>query len=231
MQTRRSKAFSRIDWREAAALAGILALVWLLWDSWLVYPFKVLVVFFHELSHGLAALLTGGRVERVELVAGEGGACWTAGGNRFLILSAGYLGSLAWGGALLLASARTRMDQAAVSALGFILAAAALIWLRPFFSIWFLLTMAVGLALIAAGLYLPAGFCDFLLKAIGLTSVFYAILDIQDDILARPHLLESDAAQLARQTGLPTLFWGAIWFVAALAAAFFLLIKASRKSS
>ncbi|MDD3146729.1 MAG: M50 family metallopeptidase, partial [Candidatus Riflebacteria bacterium] len=64
------------------------------WDSMLVLPIKYLTVFFHELSHGLAAVLTGGSIVRIEVNANLGGVCWTAGGIRFIVISAGYLGSL-----------------------------------------------------------------------------------------------------------------------------------------
>ncbi len=219
----------RWDAKEAALLAGFVAVLWLFWDLWLLFPLKILVVFFHELSHAIAALLTGGHVERVEIDMRQGGVCWTAGGSRFLILSAGYLGSLVWGGVLLLVAARTRNDQAAVFSLGGVLLLTSLIWVRPIIGFGFLATMVFGGLLCAAAWRLPARASDLLLKIIGLTSVLYATLDIRDDILRRPHLQESDAAQLAQLTGLPTLFWGALWFVVALGAGVYFLAAACRK--
>lgn len=216
---------------DVGQILGLLALfvaVWLLWSTWLVYPLKILVVFFHELSHGLAAILTGGSIDRIEVVAGQGGVCWTVGGNRFWILTAGYLGSLLCGGVILVTAARTRFDRQIVALLGATLVVVALLWVRPLLSFGMAFALLVGLALLAAAAYLPDAANDYLLKAIGLVSVLYAVLDIRDDVLRRPHLLESDAAQLARLTGLPTLFWGALWIVIALAgAAFFLLLAGS----
>ena len=43
-------------------LAGIFVVVYCLWNTSLVYPLKILVVFFHEISHGVAAVLTGGSI-------------------------------------------------------------------------------------------------------------------------------------------------------------------------
>jgi hypothetical protein len=54
----------------------------------------------------MAALATGGWVERIELSPRLGGACYCPGGNAFLTLSAGYLGSLAWGALILEAGQR-----------------------------------------------------------------------------------------------------------------------------
>ena len=100
----------RINWRTGGALLVLMAGVVLFWNTWAVYPLKILVVFFHELSHGLAAWITGGSIERIELVAQQGGLCVTRGGSTFLTLSAGYLGSLFWGGLILVVAARTRHD-------------------------------------------------------------------------------------------------------------------------
>ena len=82
-----------------AGVLGCFALsIKLLWDTYLVYPLKLLVVFLHESSHGLMAILTGGTVLHVEVSPDEAGVCKTQGGSRFLTLSAGYLGSMLWAG-------------------------------------------------------------------------------------------------------------------------------------
>ncbi len=220
---------SQVNWPEAAALAGVIAFIWLFWNTWLIFPLKILVVFFHELSHALAALITGGAVDHVEIVAAQGGVCLTLGGNRFLILSAGYLGSLVWGGIILLLAARTQWDRAATALLGALLLLAGLVWVRPVLSFGFVSSALTGVAIAASALFLSNAVNDILLKVIGLTSVAYAILDIKQDILDRPHILESDAAQLGHYTGLPTLFWGVVWIVVASLAAATLLVASCRK--
>jgi hypothetical protein len=197
-------------------LVGLMVLLWLGWSTWFVFPLKILVVFFHELSHALAALLTGGAVLSIELVAQEGGLAVTAGGSRFLILSAGYLGSVVWGGLLLVLAARSRADRLAVAGLGLLLLGTALLWVRPVLSFGFAFSLVSGCALLAVAAWLSAGVNDFLLRAVGLTSLLYAVFDIQSDILARPYLRESDAARLAALTGIPTLVWGLVWMVLAL---------------
>lgn len=221
----------RLDFRQLGGLAVVLAVVWLLWHTWWVYPLKILVVFFHELSHGLAAILTGGEIAGIELLAQEGGLCRTLGGNRFLTLSAGYLGSLLWGGLILVAASRSRLDQLVTAALGALLLFAAVIWVRPIFSFGFPFSLLAGAALLAVGLKASERVNDWLLKVIGLTSMLYALLDIKDDILDRPHLRDSDAAALSQLTGLPTLVWGLIWIsLAFLGAAIFLVIAARDKA-
>lgn len=66
-------------------------------------PFKWAETYYHELSHGIACLLTGGRVRRIELNLDGSGMCTTMGGSRFFILLMGYAGASLWGLALYLA--------------------------------------------------------------------------------------------------------------------------------
>jgi len=89
----------------AVGYAAFFALLWVGWDTVFVLPVKLFVVMLHEVSHGIAAVVTGGAIERIELTVDQGGRCYCGGGNAFLTLSAGYLGSLLWG-VLLLLSAR-----------------------------------------------------------------------------------------------------------------------------
>jgi len=86
----------------------------LLFDSIVVYPFRLFVVFLHEVGHGTAAVLTGGRIVSIGISPDEGGVCVTRGGIRFVVLNAGYLGSLLFGALFLVLGARRR--SAALSA-------------------------------------------------------------------------------------------------------------------
>lgn len=218
-----AKLFDNVNWKVLGSLVGIVVVVALLWNTRAVYPLKILVVFFHEMSHGLAALLTGGSIERIEVVAAEGGLCVTRGGSRFLILTAGYLGSLVWGGVILLLASRTRLDRAVALALGGILLLVSLLWVRPFVGFGFLFGIGTSAALIAIGLFLPEEVSDYLLRIVGLTSCLYAVLDIKSDILDRPEV-RSDAVMLAEATGIPALVWGIIWIAIAAVAAFLFLV-------
>ena len=213
-------------WTGVLTLVVLLAFIAFFWNSWLIYPLKLLLVFFHELSHGLAAFFTGGSIVRIEVVAQQGGLCVTRGGSRFLILSAGYLGSLAWGGAILTLASRTRFDRWIETSLGLTLLLSTLVWVRPLAGFGFMFAGLAALGLIAAGLLLSSTLNDLLLKLIGLTSILYAPLDILSDVLARPNSLQSDASQLAHYTGVPTLVWGVVWMIVAVAAALLFLKSA-----
>ncbi len=224
------RPLEEINWKTVGGLVALAAVTALLWDTLLVYPIKVLVVFFHELSHGIAAVLTGGEIVKIEVVKEVGGRCLTRGGSRFVTLSAGYLGSLIWGGLILLLAARTRLDRGVSLVLGLTLVLMVLLYVRPFVSFGFGFGVAAGLALAAAGYVLSEDVNDFVLRWIGLTSCIYAILDIKSDVLDRPQL-RSDAAMLSEITGLSTQAWGVSWIViAVIGASAFLLISCRERA-
>jgi len=212
--------------RLALGLLVTLGGLWLLWDSPLIFPLKLFVVFLHEVSHALAAVATGGRVEAILLSPRLGGACACPGGEPFLTLSAGYLGSVLWG-VLLLESARLRTVPPGRLVQGVGVATLILsVWLvRGSFGLLFGITF--GLALLLA----PRGFSPQtnrgILQLLGLVSVLYALFDMKSDIFDRPHL-PSDAYQLAGLTGIPLGVWGGLWMILAVGVALLSLRRALR---
>lgn len=198
--------------------------LWFLWSTPVVYPLKIFVVLLHELSHAAVAVATGGSIERIVLDPRQGGACYCPGGNALLTLSAGYLGSLAWGG-LMFATARTRSvrTQWVNAGIGLLVIALTILYVRSAFGLGF--GVLFGLAMLVASKHMDAGLNRGLLAVLGLTSALYAILDIKSDILDRPDL-QSDAAMLAELTGVPTVAWGVIWISLAIAFSAWLLHRA-----
>ena len=225
---KRSLPKSPVDWRQVFILTGLMAPVLFLWNTWAVYPLKILVVFFHEVSHAIAAWATGGSVGGIQLEAAQGGVCQVAGGNAFIVLTAGYLGSLVWGGIILNLAARTKADKPVAGLLGVLLLVITAWLVRPVLHFGFLFGALTGVALLASGIYLPQWSNSALLKVIGLTSCLYAVLDIKSDILDRPEL-HSDAYMLAELTHTPTLLWGVIWIVIAALLSLRFLATACRK--
>ncbi len=218
--------------RRRAAYVGLFLLyfggLWTFWDTVLVYPLKIFVVLLHEVSHAVAAVATGGRVERIVLDPQQGGACYCPGGSAFLTLSAGYLGSMVWGG-LLLELARLRRVRAGlvVGGVGTAVATLSLLYVRSLFGLLF--GIAFGGALLLSGRYLAGGVNRRILEVLGLTSVLYALWDIKSDVLERPHL-PSDAAMLSELTGIPTVAWGVLWIALALLGAAYFLHRGYRRA-
>ncbi len=209
------------------AFGAYFVALWLLWETPVVRPLRLFVVLLHEAGHALAAVATGGRVEAIVLTADEGGLCHCPGGNAFLTLSAGYLGSLGWGALLFWAAVRRPgWSRALLGVIGAAVIALALLYTGNAFGIAF--GVAFGGGLLAAARWLSPPATTALLGVLGLTSCLYAILDIKSDVLDRPEL-PSDAVLLADLTGVPSAVWGLLWIGIAVGATWALLRWAWRR--
>ena len=206
-------AFTKSGARRLLVPLLLALLVYAFWSTVAVWPLRLFVVLLHEVSHGLAAVLTGGRIVSIELSPREGGLCTTAGGWPFVISSAGYLGSALFGAFFLLLGmrGRPRAHRVATGVLGAALLLLTLVWVRSAFG--FVYGLAAGVLLLGVARWLPEGASSFVLRLLGVTSLLYAPWDITSDLILRS-VPASDAATLARMTGIPALAWGILWLAA-----------------
>jgi hypothetical protein len=201
-------------WRELLGLLVLGAAILLLWRvpwlGWLVYPFRVFGTFVHELSHGLAAVLTGGDFQRFTVSADLSGLAWSAGGIRWIVASAGYVGSAVFGGLLVLLAERGVSSRTLLVAMGIGLALLSLLFVRNLFGI--VAGLSLGVALALAGRVLRAHWADLLLLSLALQSMldgFNSLLNVltlstRDDV-------RTDAHTMAELSGLPAMFWVVAW--------------------
>ena len=192
------------------------AALWFLWDTPVVYPLKIFVVLLHEVSHAIAVVATGGVLDRITLDPRQGGATYFSGGNAFLALNAGYLGSLLWGGLMFGVAQSRRMRTDWVNgAIGVAVILLTFFFIRSWFGIAF--GLFFGVAMLGVARNVGELWNRRLLAALGLTSALYAILDIKSDVLDRPEL-HSDAYMLAELTGVGNATaWGIVWISVAIA--------------
>ena len=188
----------------------LIIFIFYFWDNIVLYPLKLLVVFFHESSHAIMTLLTGGKVVEMALGKSQGGHCISAGGHRFLILSAGYLGSLLWGGLIYTSAVKTKNDRKITLIVSIIILILTLLYIRNVFGLIFCFSTAVILYFISKKA--TNSINDFVLRLIGLTSMIYVPIDIYSDTIARSHL-RSDARMLAEEFGGTTILWGGFWMI------------------
>ncbi|KAF8320122.1 hypothetical protein DL93DRAFT_2053076 [Clavulina sp. PMI_390] len=182
--------------------------------SWILYPFKLLTVGFHEMSHAIAGVLTCARIYSMELDPDEGGATRMSGGIPWITLPAGYLGSSLIGAALIACGFDTKASKIAclVLAVFFLLT---LWWARRNLFTWILI---LGMAaLIVAFWFIAKGVAlRFLILFIGVMSDLYVLWDVIDDTIARK-VNSSDASHFAQICGcFPSQVWGVIWLIQAL---------------
>lgn len=194
-------------------MAFIAVVIFALWSTPFVIPLKILIVLLHELSHAAVVILTGGRVESLTIDPQQGGLVMASGGNRFLSLSAGYVGSLTLGITLFLVAIRTKWDRVLMAVLGGTILLAAALFVRDTFALLF--CIFTGGLMIAAARFVARDLNDLFLRIIGLTSMIYVPFDIFSDTIARSHL-RSDARMLSEEFGGPTMLWGGLWLIISL---------------
>ena len=106
---------------------------------------------------------------------------------------------------------RPRAHRVATGLLGAALLLLTLVWVRSAFG--FVYGLAAGVLLLGVARWLPEGVSSFVLRLLGVASLLYAPWDITSDLILRS-VPASDAATLARMTGIPALALGILWLAA-----------------
>jgi hypothetical protein len=184
-----------LNWQVTAYLV-VLAL----WVIPIPNPIKLLAVSLHEMSHSLAALLTGGRIFGFAISPSGAGVTMGVGGNMFLILIAGYIGNSLWGAALHAGAARLQPKHALFMLLVIMASSTAFGWLTRN-----TLIFAVGSTVMVLALFPMADWIQrFFVQVVGSACCLYAPLEILGEVVAMaapPSVFgvrtESDIQQLA----------------------------------
>jgi hypothetical protein len=179
--------------------------------GWLWYPFQVYGTFVHELSHGIATVLTGGEFRRFVVNPDLSGTATSAGGIRWIVVSAGYLGSAAFGGILTLLSASAVPARRVLVALGLILGILSLLFVRNLFGL--AAGMVLTTLLVVAGRKLQELWADGLLLLLAVQMMLNAVDSVFGlvQLSALHGTTRTDAQIMAHATGIPAIAWAALW--------------------
>ncbi|KAI6036990.1 peptidase M50B-like-domain-containing protein [Pisolithus microcarpus] len=182
--------------------------------SWIIYPFKLLTVGFHEMSHAIAGMLTCATIHSIELDPDEGGETRMSGGIPWISLPAGYLGSSFIGACLIACGFDTNASKVAclVLAVFFLFT---LWWAKKNWLSWVLILGMSGL--IVMFWFIEDGVAlRYFVLFMGVMSDLYVIWDVIDDTIERK-VNNSDASAFARICGcFPSQVWGVIWLIIAI---------------
>jgi len=204
--------------RNTLIVAGVYILViGILWHvpylDRIIYPFKLLTVGFHEMSHAFAGVLTCARIHSIELDPDEGGVTRMSGGIQAITLPAGYLGSSFIGACLIACGFDTNASKVAC----LILAAFFLFtlwWARKNWLSWVLIVGMSGL-IILFWFVADAVALRYFVLFVGVMSCMYVLWDVVDDTIRRK-VNNSDASAFANVCGcFPSRVWGVIWLIVA----------------
>ncbi|KKY21446.1 hypothetical protein UCRPC4_g03709 [Phaeomoniella chlamydospora] len=216
--SRRSLSVNHTQAVTLGVLGAYVVAIALLWNlpyvRWSLWPFKMLVIAFHEFGHAITACCTGGRVKSISLDPREGGVTHMRGGIDAITLPAGYLGSSLIGALLIFCGFNIVASKAASIVLGvcFLLT---LWWARKDWLTIVTILLAVGL-LVACWFIEHAEPLRFVVLFIGVMSALYSVWDICDDLILRK-VNTSDASVFAQKYGGSSQCWGVIWSIISLA--------------
>jgi hypothetical protein len=175
--------------------------------SLVLYPVTLMVTFLHEFGHSLFGLLTGAKVESMQINPDGSGFTTTRGGSPGIILMGGYLGSVLLGNLLFYIGVKKgALTQFTLYLLAGIMTFAAIFWYQSPISSLLLLGFAGSLALIAW----KTDWDQDVLMFLGVTTILYIIQDFN----VGP---SSDLAMYEKVVGVfPTSVWMYIWLALAI---------------
>jgi hypothetical protein len=202
-------------------LAGIAIASIILWQttigSLLLYPFTILATWFHEMGHGIAAMLAGRDFERLQIFADGSGVAESlrpADGYRLtdaLIAASGPLGPAIAGALFIVASRSPSATRNALAVLGVALILSTAIWVRSLTG-WLVLP-ALGIAIALLALRGPLPWQRFVIQLIGVQACisvwkqFDYLFSAGGNVGGQ--LQRSDTGAIADVLLLPYWFWGA----------------------
>ena len=193
----------------------------LLWQieigSLLLYPFTILATWFHEMGHGVAAMLTGSSFERLLIFPDGSGVAQSmvpanaSGLTHAVIAASGPLGPAIAGSLLIIASRTEKATRAALAIVGLALIITTVIWVRTFTG-WLVLP-ALGTAILALAWRGSADQRHFGIQLLGVQACisvwqqFGFLFSAGGSVGGELH--RSDTSAIADALLLPYWFWGA----------------------
>lgn len=171
------------------------------------WPLNWIETYFHEISHGLAAILTGGKIHEIVIRLNGSGYCQYSGGWHGLTAFAGYTGAILAGVAMYLSARMLQKKSAIISALMVGLVAITLIlYARDIITI-LILSALIGLFYFSSS--------DKYSNYFNQTEEFIGIYVLLNAIRSPFHLFDGrhigDGAALSEMTYLPEIIWVGAW--------------------
>lgn len=197
-------------------ILGYAACISILWNiPYILWPFKILTVGLHEFSHAFAGLLTGAKIVSITLDPNEGGLTKMKGGNPYISLPAGYIGSLFWGSCMIFSG----FNDTASKVMAIIMCLIMLLTLFYARNMLAISTTILAMALFAIlWWFQDSKYLRFYVLFLGVMSSLYSLWDIIEDLIMRK-VNESDASQYSRiccNGSLSPKFWGCLWLLISL---------------
>ncbi|VAW79830.1 hypothetical protein MNBD_GAMMA12-3127 [hydrothermal vent metagenome] len=187
-----------------------LLLVYLPVFNLLGYPLLWLEAYLHEVSHGLAAVLSGGRVVSITIAYNGDGLCSYIASRPSIVLFFGYAGATIWGG-LIYSGASSSVRVAHRIALGMVLLlmVTGILWMKPEFESWIILLTMISL------IFFPLWFVRYqtVQYFVQFVGIFIMANNIQSVMKLFTIIDRGDHKKLAALTDVSTTVWIWSWLI------------------
>lgn len=184
----------------------------------LLYPFTILSTWFHEMAHGIMALILGGSFKQLEIYSnGSGLAIWSGdivggGIGHSLIAAAGPLGPTAAGALLIILSTKEKQVQTILYTFSAILAFSVIYWVRSIYGIPVIMIFAILIFL--AGFKMQPKYQKLLLIFLGIQAFLSIYLSFGYLMSSEAYIDNSfqisDTGVIAQNLFFPYWFWGGV---------------------
>ena len=191
--------------------------------KYILYPFHLFSTWVHEMSHGTAALLIGGKIKDLKIYPDGSGLCsYYYDGKTWkgaFVSSAGYTGTAFWGCILLLFRRTVLGPTIGTIAFGVAILLSCALYVRNAFGL--IALIIEGLVFVLSGWFLPALWVDNLYAFLAATCSMNALLDIHNlygssQGYVGGELSNTDAHTVAQYWGNDYRFWATLWLIFAI---------------
>ena len=172
-------------------------------------PFSWTETFFHEISHGLAALITFGKIVSIELNFDGSGLCTTRGGFNILISFSGYAGACLWGALMYVIvdhNVSHKIVDRIASLILTLIALSCVFWCRDIATLLIMAVIALPFIIIlkTKELLIERFYMQF-------TGIFILLSAIKSPLALFDGEKIGDGANLAKMTFIPEFIWVFTW--------------------
>ncbi len=214
------KKFLMSEQRLLTALVVLVVLLNVPYGRYVLYPLMIFSTWIHEMCHGIAAVIVGGSIVKLEVFPDGTGLAQTMRPTSAFatawVASAGYVGTSVIGALMMWFRKRKSAGKVGLTILGALMLLSVAFYVRNSFGIGAVL--AIGLVLGVAGWSLKPELSGWLYTFVAATCCLNAITSIQ--VLFSSNLVVngvaaggSDAHTVAGALWLPYWFWAVIWIV------------------
>ncbi len=183
-----------------------------------LYPFTILGTWFHEMAHGLTALILGGEFWYLQIFPDGSGLAQITTNNylgnlgKAIIAMAGPLGPTFFGSLLIISSKNQKYSKYLLFLLSIIMFLSAILWIRSLIGLIIITLLAISIFYIA--LKVNTNKIIFITQFIGVQAIIAAFMNV-DYLFTKNAMVDgniniSDTGLMEQYLFLPYWLWGSL---------------------